>query len=137
MKEKITYGVWACLYILCVGLGFVTDPQGVGKVLLVMTALIFFLPGAWLLYSGFRQKDRKMLLHLRLVSLCSLMLTLAALVAFFLSVNASDAVNKVFFEILALVSAPMLCGQYWFLSLFLWACLLMGTLYKTNKKKDK
>ncbi len=132
MKEKIAYGIWACLYILCVGLGFISDPQGVGKVLLVLTALIFFLPGAWLLHEG--RKNRKILLRLRLVSLSSLVLTLVALVAFFLSVNGADAVNKVMFEILALVSAPMFCGQYWFLSLFLWACLLMGTFLKNKEK---
>lgn len=134
MKEKIAYALWACLYILCVGLGFVSDPQGVGKVLLVLTALIFFLPGAWLLWEGLRQKNRKMLLRLRLVALSSLALTVIFIVANFLSVNASETTGKVLYEILALVSAPMLCGQYWFMSLFLWACLLMGSLHK---KKDK
>ncbi len=131
MKEKIAYGIWACLYILCVGLGFINDPQGVGKVLLVLTAVSFFLPGAWLLYEG--RRNRKMLLRLRLVCLSSLVLTLIALVAFFLSAGGADAVNKVMFELLALVSAPMLCGQYWFLSLFLWACLLMGTFLKNKE----
>ena len=130
MKEKLVYGLWTCLYILCVGLGFINEPQGIGKAALVLTALIFFAPGAWLLYMGLQEKNRKMLLRLRIVCLCSLLLTLSALVAFFLSVNGSDAANKVFFEVLALVSAPMFCGQYWFLSLFLWACLLMGTLGK-------
>lgn len=134
MKEKVAYGIWACLYILCVALGFVPDPQGVGKALLVLTALIFFLPGLWLLLDGIKKKDKKQLLRLRIVSLCSLGLTLVALVANFLSVGGSEALGKAMYEMLAVVSAPMLCGQYWFMSLFLWACLLMGTLYKNKEK---
>ena len=34
LKEKILYALWACLYILCVGLGTVEDAEGFGKVLL-------------------------------------------------------------------------------------------------------
>jgi hypothetical protein len=36
--------------------------------------------------------------------------------------------------LLIIVSAPMVCGQYWVLSLFLWACLMIWA-QKLLKKK--
>ena len=135
MKEKITYALWACLYILCVGLSFVSPQQTAGKVVLLLIELAFFAPGGWLLYQGHKQGSKKILLRLRIVSICSLVLTLLALLSFFLSINAST--NETFFNILTLVSAPMLCSQYWPLSWFLWACLLMGTLCNLNKTKTE
>lgn len=134
MNKKLLCAGWACLYVLCVALGYVSEPQGFGKVLLVLTALIFFLPGAMLLYSGIRDKDRKTLLRLRIVSAVSLSLTFIFLVVNMFSVLMSEAAGKVVHTLLALVSAPMLCGQYWVLSLFLWACMLMATFVKLPDK---
>lgn len=134
MKEKILYALWACLYILCVGLGTVGTVEGIGKIFFVLTALIFFIPGVLLLVFGLREKNKKMLLRVRIVCICSLVLTLIFLVANFLTANASDATGYAMFELLNLVSAPMLCSQYWILSLFLWACLLMGSFTKLPKE---
>ena len=133
MKEKVLYGIWGCLYILCVGLGFVQNPAGIGQALLVITALLFFVPGFVLLHQGIRAKDRKALRRLRIVCLCSLGLTLVFLIANFCSVLFSPETGAALYELLVLVSAPMICGQYWLLSLFLWACLLMGSF--SGKKK--
>lgn len=134
MKEKILYALWACLYILCVGLGTVGTVEGIGKIFFVLTALIFFIPGILLVVFGLREKNKKMLLRVRIVCICSLVLTLIFLVANFLTANASDATGYAMFELLNLVSAPMLCSQYWILSLFLWACLLMGSFTKLPKE---
>ena len=54
MKNRLLYAVWGGLYLLCVGLGFVKDPQGAGRILMVLTGVIFFLPGAAILWNGFR-----------------------------------------------------------------------------------
>ena len=56
-KEIISYCVWLCLYILCVGLGTVEQIQGIGKVLFILTSLIFFLPGSYLLYLGHKEQN--------------------------------------------------------------------------------
>ena len=122
-KELMLYIAWLCLYILCAGLGVAAPyAEGFGKVAMVLTALIFFVPGVWLLVLGLKDNDKKMLLRLRLVAAVSLVLTLAALVGMFASLENTA------FEILAIVSAPMLCGQYWALSLFCWAALMMATI---------
>ena len=132
MKEKIAYGLWACLYILCVGLAFVPEPRGFGKVVLVAISVLFFLPGLWLLVDGLKTNNRKQLLRLRIVSICSLALTLIFLVLFFLTVTV--AAGEVIAHLLILFSAPMFCAQYWVLSLFCWACLLSASFMKSEKK---
>ena len=134
MKEKILYAVWGCLYILCVGLGTVDNAQGIGKVLLMLTAVIFFIPPAIILYDGLREKRRKTLVRIRIISIVSLSLTMVVLIANVMSIAASEAVGNFLHELLILVSAPMLCSQYWVLSLFLWACLLMVSLKRFPKK---
>ncbi len=133
MKRKLIYGLWGCLYILCVGLGFVKNPEGFGKILLTLTSLIFFLPGVYLLYDAFRTQNRKAVLQIRWISLLSLALTLILLVLNFLSVSWSASAGNALYELLILVSAPMVCSQYWILSLFLWACMLMASFRKLAK----
>lgn len=132
MKQKLLYAAWGCLYILCVALGFVKNPAGFGKVLLVLTGIIFFLPGAWLLRDGLMSGHRKTVKTVRVIAICSLTLTLLLLVLNFMSLRWNSVVGDRLFELLSLVSAPMLCCQYWVLSLFLWACLLVAS-FKRSK----
>ncbi len=125
MKIKLTYTLWAVLFVICACLGFVRDAAGFGKVLLTLSSLIFFLPGVLLLFWG-------QVKQVRIISLCSLGATLLLLVANFFSVLASRLVGDVLYAILVLISSPMVCSQYWVLSMFLWACLLMATFLKNS-----
>lgn len=133
MKRTLAYILWGCMYIVCVGLGTVENPQGFGKLLLVLTGIIFFLPPGYLLYTARKTGDKKQLLLIRILSILSLALTLVLLVINFLSVGMDAATGMRLYELLNLVSAPMLCCQYWVVSLFLWACLLWGS-FPGNKK---
>jgi uncharacterized BrkB/YihY/UPF0761 family membrane protein len=137
MKEKILYGIWACLYIICVGFGFIPEPAGFGKAILVLIGISFFVPGAIVLYDGIRQKNRKAVVRIRVISIISLLLTLIFIVVNVMAVNASQSTAEVLFEILALVSSPMICCQYWAVSLFLWACLLSASVLYCPKKNRK
>lgn len=130
MNNKSLYVLWGGLYILCTLLGFISSPSGALKVLLVIFALLFFLPGFLLLYRAVKTQDKKNLRTLRLLSGVSLLLTLLALVGNFLAVLGSEAVGTLLHILLVVVSTPMLCSQFWVGSLFLWACLLMGTFLK-------
>ena len=130
MKEIISYCVWLCLYILCVGLGTVEEVQGIGKVLFVLTSLIFFIPGATLLVMGFKEKNKKMILRVRIVAICSLILTMIVFCCNITMAAASGSVGSFLHDLLILVSAPMFCAQYWILSIFLWACLLSASFMK-------
>ena len=133
MKTKILFAPWGCIYALCVGLGTVENPEGLGKVLLVLTSLIFFIPPGYILYDGIRGGKKKQVKAVRIIAIISLSLTLILLVANFLSIAGSAQAGKLLYELLILVSAPMVCSQYWVVSLFLWACLLWTTFTKPKK----
>ena len=130
MKEWILYAAWLCLYILCVGLGTVEEVAGIGKVFFLLTGLIFFIPGILLLLLGTKEKNKKMILRVRLLSICSLALTVAVFCANVLAVSGSGETGAFLHDLLNLVSAPMFCMQYWIVSLFCWACLLSASFTK-------
>ena len=133
MKEKILYCLWVILYAICAALGFLGEVFGVARVFLVMMAVLFFVPPTWLLVLGHQQKDKKILRRLRILSALSLTLTLVVFVATIACVQAPAALGNILHILLVMVSAPMLCGQYWVLSLFLWACLLFATFLKRKR----
>ena len=124
MNTTSFYTLWAGFFILCAGLGFVPEPAGFGKFLLIVLALGFFAVPGWFLTWLDKRGDR---LHIRIVrnlAIASLGLTLALILINFVSFMAPEAVGNLLYILLVIVSAPMICGQYWVLSLFLWACLL-------------
>ena len=134
MKNWILYGIWGCLYIFCAALGYAaTDPTALQSGALLVFALLFFVPPALLLVDAYRQKDTKTLLTLRIISGISLALTLVFLVANVASALGGEALGKALYEILILVSVPMVCGQHWFLSIFLCACVFFATLGRKRK----
>ena len=133
MKKSLVYSFWAVLYVLCAALSFVENPEGFGKFLLVATGIIFFLPPFYLVFRARKEKDRKTLKVLRLISICVLSLSLVLIVLNFLSVYFSAYTGLFLYVLLALFSVPMICSQYWVLGLFLWACLLMVSLEKLTR----
>ena len=130
VKEILSYCVWLCLYILCVGLGTIEEAAGIGKVLFILTGLIFFLPGVYLLHLGKREKNKKITLRVRIVASCSLSLTAVVFCANVIAVSADASVGRILYDMLNLVSAPMFCVRYWIISIFLWACLFSASLTK-------
>ena len=137
VKTKVLYSIWAVLYILCVGLGTFEVNQVAMKVALIAIAVVFFVPGVMLLGDAFSRGDRKGVLRIRIISAVSLGLTLVTMVCFLLAAIAYSSAAAVLYEVLILVSAPMVCGQYWLISLFLWACLLSASFCKKPKKKSE
>ncbi len=136
MNQKILYALWGGLFVLCAGLGFIPEPEGALRVVLTILSVGFFLPGALLLYQAQKGADRNTQRLIRNLSVLSLGLTLALLVLNVLSALLSETAGDVLYAMLIIVSSPMVCSGYWVLSLFLWACLLMGSL-RSLRKKDK
>ena len=134
MKKSTLYGLWAGLFIICAGLGFIPDPQGSVRVLLTFLSVLFFVPPAWLLYSAAKKKDKHTLQLVRNLSALSLLLTLVGLVLNVLSALSSQLLGNIVYYFLVIVSSPMICSGYWAVSLFLWACLLMVSLQQLKKK---
>lgn len=128
MKKNVLLSAWGGMFLICAGLGFLPQPQGVGKGLLIALAVLFFLPGALLL----RQSRRIRLV--RNLSLLSLGLTVGLLVLNVLGIAAPKAVGTVLHILLGIVSAPMFCGQIWVISLLGWSCLLLSSLHLLKKR---
>ena len=135
MSNKTLYFIWGGLFIFCGLLGFIPQPEGIVKVLMVLSSLVFFVPGAMLLYLNHKDGNLGTIKVVRNLSAISLGVTLFLLVLNFLSGKASDAMGEFLYGLLVMLSSPMVCSQYWFLPLFLWACLLMTALSLGKKKK--
>ena len=130
MKKLLLYSLWGCLFVLCVGLGTIQVTDTLVKTALLLISVVFFVPGAILLYDAKTTGDRKGILTIRWISITSLTLTLGALLAFLLTSSRGSGAADVLYEVLILVSSPMICSQYWMVSLFLWGCLLSATFVK-------
>lgn len=130
MKNNAIFALWAGLFILCAGLGFIPEPEGVLGGLLMLLSVLFFVPPFLLLRRG----NREVWALVRNLSALSLGLTLLLLVLNFLLAVRSEFLGNVLHFLLTVVSAPMIVSGYWVLSLFLWACLLMYALKLLRKK---
>lgn len=130
MKKSTLLLIWGILYIICAGLGFIPEPQGMVRAMLFLVSLLFFLPPAVLLYRGKTQGDRDAVRLVRWLSAASLGLTLTGLCGNILAALGGDALGNIMHILLGLVSAPMFCSNFWVVSLFLWAVLLITSFKK-------
>ena len=137
MKKKIIlWSAWAVLYVICVPFAYIQEPTTTQSLGMLLLGLCFFVPGATLLIDALRKQDKKTLLILRWLSICSLGLTLIFLVANVFSALGSPSLGDTLYGFLALVSVPMLCCRQWALSLLLWAVILFATIVKPPKKPE-
>ena len=130
MKKSILYPLWGGMFILCAALGFIPEPSAPLSALLTAISVLFFLPPALLLASAKKQGKTDTVKLIRNLSLASLTLTLALLIANFSLALRSELLGTFLHYALTIVSAPMIASQHWALSLFLWACLLMASWKK-------
>ena len=135
MKYRITSTLWAALFVLCAGLGFLPTPEGVVRQTLTALSVAFFVPPGLLLYWASREKQIFWLLLVRNLSAASLLASLVLLVANLLSAMASQAVGEALYVLLIILASPMVCSGIYALSLFLWACLLIGSLSLLRRQK--
>ncbi len=134
MKKSTLYAIWAVLFILCAGLGFIPNPGLAGGIVMTGLSLLFFVPPAMLVYRGAKEKDKDTLRLVRNLSILSLAVTAAALILNLLGAVRSQMLGNILHVFLVIVSSPMIASGYWALSLFLWACLLMVTAKQLKKK---
>ena len=130
MKNRTLYILWAAGFALCAALGFISPGSHAVRVLLFLLALSSFVPPALLLIRAVNAGDVKAKLQLRLISGIWLALTLILALANLFSVNLSQLWGNILYGLLVVLSSPMVCGQLWLVSLFLWSCLFFGTFHK-------
>lgn len=134
MKKSSLMAIWGIFYIICAGLGFIPEPEGAVRIFLTAISVLFFVPPAILLYDALAAGDRKTLRRIRLLSALSLVLTLVLLIGNFLTAFAPDWLGGLLHVLLVVCSVPMFCSNYWVLSLFLWAALLVASLQRRKEK---
>lgn len=133
MKKSYLFALWGGMFILCAALGIIPEPEGILSVLLTVLSVLFFVPPALLLYTASARGDRDTIALVRNLSLLSLGLTLALLIANFSLALRSEALGNFLHYALTIVSTPMVPSGHWAMSLFLWACLLMVSLKELRK----
>ena len=129
MNQKAIYALWAVLFILCAAFGFIPEPEGLTAAALTLVSVVFFVPPALLLFRAEKQD----VLLIRNLSALSLGLTVMLLILNFLTAFSSETLGRILHYVLTIVSSPMICSGNWALSLFLWACLLMGSLRQSRR----
>lgn len=134
MKNKSLLAIWGIFYIICAGLGFIPEPEGAVRIFLTAISVLFFVPPAILLFDAFSAGDEKTIRLIRLLSALSLALTLVLLTANFLAALGTSWLGTLLHILLVIGSAPMLCSNYWVLSLFLWAVLLVASCQKRKEQ---
>lgn len=134
-SNQILYGIWGVLFVLtaCASLA-VPQPETTGeKVVLRVMAAVFFLPPwmiLWRARATGNRHDRNLIRDLSAASL------IATVVLFYASVQAirfPDWVGQSIHVMMSILCAPLLCGNFYALPLFLWATLLIGSLGKGRK----
>ena len=128
MDKGILAAAWIGMYILCCVLGFLPEQQGFSLYVMTAVSVCFFIPPFLLLHKAKAEQDDRTLRLVRRISILSLSLSTVLLVANFLTAGAAEITGDLLYGFLVILSAPMYCGQFWIMSLFLWACLLMASL---------
>lgn len=126
MSRKTWYILWAVLFALCAGCGFIPKPAGAVRAILTALGLLFFVPGIVLLMQK-NPKDQQIIFRLSAVSL---LLTAVLLIFNFLSLGWPRWAGNLVYGLLVIGASPMVCIGPWILSLFLWACLMIAAKVK-------
>jgi len=137
--NKILSFSWGGMFALCAWLGTVQTDNLFARIALSLIAVLFFVPGALLLYNGITEKNRKLVLTIRWICVASLVLTTAVLIFDIVAALVMPApVFIVSHFALIVVSSPLYCLRFskW-ASLFLWACLLFATFFKKDPPQKK
>ena len=132
LSYKMLYIAWAALFALTAVLGFVfPNAEGMGaKIALAGLAVVFFLP-PWLILAKSRSEGRRF--HVWLIGFlaaASIVLTVALLVLNLMSPRWSEAVGIALNAALVILSAPMVCSNFYVLPIFFWGVLLAAAFKK-------
>ena len=133
MSNSVLYILWGGLYALCAGLGFLTAPGPVMRLLMIALSVCLFLPPLALNRRSAGKGDRRVLALVRNLSAAWLVLTGVLLVANILSVMASETLGNILHGLLTIISSPLVCSDSWALSIFLWACVFFDARTKLKK----
>ena len=132
LSYKMLYIAWAVLFVLTAVLGFIF-PQVAGagaKIAMLLISAVFFLP-PWLILRKARAEGGRF--HCWLIgflALASIVLTAALLVLNLMSPLWNEKIGIALNAALVIVSAPMVCSNFYVLPLFLWGTLIAEAFFR-------
>lgn len=132
MYYTVLYSLWAVLFAVTAAMGFIPSPEGTTKLICQLMAGAFFIPGWMILAKANKDEAPKHKLVVRNLCIASLSATIVLMVLNILSAAWSETVGNALHAALTIVSAPMICGQGYLMGLFMWGCLLMGSMSKVH-----
>lgn len=129
IRYQTLYSLWALLFVLTAALGLLfPNVEGAFPLALLRLAAVgFFVPPCLILLRARAEGAGKHIRLLRYLSLCSVGATCVLLGLNIASVGMGPGVGLALNAALAVISAPLVCGNLYVLPLFLWGCLLMAT----------
>lgn len=129
---KVLYALWAVMFALTAVLGFLfpSVTEALPRTLLLLVSVLFFLPPWLILAKAKAEENKKHVRIVRYLSVSSIVLTVVLLCLNLRSAGLSEAVGNALNAALVIVSAPLVCSNFYVLPLFLWGALLMGTFGK-------
>ena len=133
MSNTVLYALWGALYVLCAGMGFISNPGEWLQFSMLLMSIAFFLPPMVLIYRSDKNGDVRTLQLVKNLSLAWLIVASVLLVCNFLSATASERLGDILYGLLIIVASPMVCGDYWALTIFLWAWLFWDCRSKLKK----
>lgn len=126
---KVLYALWAAMFVLTAVLGFLfpSVEEPAGRLPLQIATGAFFLPPWAIMTKAKLAEEDKHIKVVRNLALTSVGLTVVLLCANMLSAGMGEAVGNALNAALTIVSAPMVCSNFYVMPLFLWGTLLMGS----------
>lgn len=138
MSYAVCYILWAVLFALSAFLGFTPAPEkGATEAVYMLVAGAVFVPGWLILLRANKEENGKHKKIVRNLCIASIVGTTVLLALNLMSAGWPESVGNGLHAALVIVSAPMVCGQSYALSLFMWGILLMGSVSKTNPYQQK
>lgn len=122
MRQHTWYYVWLGLFLITAVLGFFPQQDGILRILRLALTVLFFAPPVVILRRG-SSRDARRIFAISAASLC---LSASVIVLSVIFARAGAFLGNILHIVLVIVSAPMVCGGVWVLSLFLWACLMFA-----------
>lgn len=128
LSYKALYLLWAGMFVLTAVLGFlfpnVSEPSQ--RLPLQLATGAFFIPPWAIMTRANAEGIDKHIKIVRNLSLSSIAATCVLMVLNIYSAGMSEAVGNALNAALTIVSAPLVCSNFYVMPLFLWGTLLMG-----------
>ena len=132
LSYKMLYIAWAILFALTAVLGFLF-PEAEGapaRIALLVTAAVFFLPPGLILRKSRKEGKRFHGWLVGFLSMASIVLTVVLLVLNLMSPLWGERVGIGLNAALVIVSAPMVCSNFYALPIFFWGVLLASAFQR-------